>query len=183
MFKSGLLVATVVLLAGTGYAKDFVTTSGNSVDWQYDGASSEVKSESYNWPATYQYQDICVIPVRMDVGFWIKVNGAKDLVMTLKQVEIHKYSGSVDVSINCNVNIELSVAWSKLASIDLGSYSSTATVTPSTLNAPGGTVTVGLALTNVDLSKLQGGQNCVQVGTLTLKVRPNITPTLAGGCS
>jgi hypothetical protein len=183
MLKRNLFVVTVILLAGAGYARDYVTPTGSTVDWEYDGVTSERKAESYNWPATYDYQDICVIPVKMDVGYWIKVNNAKDLVLNLKQVEIHKYAGTVDVSIVSNVNIQLSVVWSKLSSVNLGSYGSSVSVNPSTLDAPGGTVTINLTLSNVDLSNLAGGQNCLQVGTVTLKVRPNVTPQLAGGCS
>jgi hypothetical protein len=183
MLKKGLFTAAIVLLSVGAYAREYVTPEGSNVDWEYDGASAERKAESYNWPAAYQSQDICTIPVRMDVGFWIKVNGAKDLKLNLKQVEIHKYSGSVDVSINCNVNIKLGVSWSKASNIDLGGYSSSVSVSPSTLDAPGGTVTVNLTLSNVNLQNLQGGQNCLQVGVVTLKVTPNVTPQLAGGCS
>jgi len=144
--------------------------------------NSEVKAESWNWPATYDFQDIAVIPVKMDVGFWIKVNGAKDLVLKLKQVEIHKYSGTVNVTIACNVNIQLSVSWSKKSDVNLGSYGSSVSVSPSTLDAPGGTVAISLTLSNVDLSNLAGGANCLEIGAVTLKVRPNMTPQLAGGC-
>jgi hypothetical protein len=179
--KKVVFIVAIALLSVGAYARDYVTPEGSKVDWEYDGATSERKAESYNWPATYDYQDICVIPVRMDVGFWIKVNGCKDLRLNLKQVEIHKYSGSVDVSINCNVNIKLSVSWSKADGVNLGGYWSSAGVSPSTLDAPGGTVTVSLTLGGVDLSNLQGGQNCLQVGTVTLKVAPNVTPVLAGG--
>jgi hypothetical protein len=183
MRQRALWLGTVVLFAGAGYARDYVTPNGSTVDWEFDGSSAERKAESSSWPATYDYQDICVIPANMDVGFWIKVANAKDLVLKLKQVEIHKYSGSVDVLIVCNVNIQVSVVWSKADGINLGSsYGGNATVTPSALDAPGGTVTVGLTLTNVDLSNLQGGQNCLQVGTITLKVRPNMVPRLASGC-
>jgi hypothetical protein len=182
MLKRSLVVVSVVLLAGAAYATDLVPTN-SAVNWQFDGSNSEVKAESYNWPAAYIPQDICVIPVKMDVGYWIKVNNAKDLVLKLKQVEIHKYSGSVDVTLVCNVNIKLSVVWTKDANINLGGYSASASVTPSSLAAPGGTTTVSLALSNVDLSNLQGGQTCLQVGTVTLKVVPDVTPALAGGCS
>ena len=87
MLKRSLFVVTVMLLAGTGYARDYVTPTGSTVDWEYDGSSSEVKSESYNWPATYDFQDICVIPVKMDVGYWIKVNNAKDLVLHYSSID------------------------------------------------------------------------------------------------
>ena len=180
MLKKSLFVVILAALSVGAYARDYVTPEGSKVDWEYDGASAERKAESYNWPATYEYQDICTIPVRMDVGFWIKTNGCKDLKLNLKQVEIHKYSGSVDCSISCNVNIKLSVSWSKDPNVNLGGYGSSVGVSPSTLDAPGGTVTISLTLSNVNLSNLQGGQNSLQVGTVTLKVRPNVTPQLAG---
>jgi hypothetical protein len=191
MLKRSLCVVALVLMGGAGYARDYVTpaggtisaTSGTTLGTATDGSSAEIKGESYNWPTTYTAQDVCVIPVTMDVGFWIKVNNAKDLTLKLKQVEIHKYTGTADVSLNCNVSIKLSVVWTKDASVNLGSYSSSASVSPATLDAPGGTATISLTLSNVDLSNLTGGTNCLQVGTVTLKVTPNVTPQLAGGCS
>jgi len=172
----------VALLSVGAYARDYVTPAGSTVDWEYDGSNSERKAESWNWPASYSSQDICTIPVKMDVGFWIKVNGCKDLVLNLKQQEIHVYKGSVDVSVVCNVSIKLSVSWSKSSSVNLGGYGSSVSVSPSTLDAPGGTCTISLTLSSVDLSGLQGGTNCLQVGTVTLKVTPNVTPCLCGGC-
>jgi hypothetical protein len=208
--KTVFVVALVAMMVPATFGRDYLhadgTWSGNSttvsdqpkVNWEYDGASSERKAESWNWPATYDSQDICVIPVKLDVGFWIKVNGCKDLVINLKQVSIHKYSGSTDVSITCNVNLKLSVSWSKASNINLGGYGHSESVNPSTLDAPGGTVTVTQTLTDVDLAELvkgfpnddpakaipgqTAGANCVTVGSLTLRVRPNVTPVLAGGC-
>jgi hypothetical protein len=179
--KKALFIVAVALISVGAYARDFVTPQGSTVDWEYDGSNSERKAESWNWPATYTAQPICVIPVKMDIGFWIKVNGCKDLVLKLKQVDIHTYKGTVDVSLVCNVNIKLSVSWSRDDS-KLSSGDSSTSVTPSSLAAPGGTVTVMLQLSNVDLSTLPGGSNCVQVGTMTLKVAPDVTPALAGGC-
>ena len=187
--KSLFVVAVLAMLVPATYARDFLDNagawSGSSttltnqpvVNWEYDGANSERKAESYNWPAVYESQDICVIPVKMDVGFWIKVNNCKDLVLNLKQVSIHKYSGTVDVTIVSNVNIALSVSYSQTANIG---GSGNPTVSPNTLDAPGGTVTVSLTRNDVDLSQVAGGQNSLQIGTVTLKVRPNVTPKLAG---
>ena len=194
MLKKNLFIVAVLLIAGAGYARDYLDNAGAwsgtgttltnqpAVNWEYDGAISERKAESWNWPATYTSQDIAVIPVKMDVGFWIKVNNAKDLVLNLKQVSIHKYSGTVDATLVCNVNIKLSVSWSKLSTVNLGGYGHSEAVNPSTLDAPGGTVTISLTLSDVDLSNLVGGTNFLQVGTITLKVVPNVTPQLAGGC-
>jgi len=181
MLTKGIFVLAVSLLTVGAYARDYVTPAGDTVDWEYDGSSSERKAESWNWPATYDYKDVCTIPVRMDVGFWVKVIDCKDKKLDLKQVSIHKYSGSVDVAIQCNVNIQLSVFWTKASGVDLGSYGKSVGVSPSTLDAPGGTVTISLTLTDVNLANLVGGANAIQVGTVTLQVRPNVRPVLAGG--
>lgn len=192
MFKSGICILAAGLLTAGAYARDFVTPAGGTVAWEFDGSNSEIKGESWSWPATFDFQDICVIPVRMDVGFWIRVVDCKNLVLNLKQVEIHKYSGSVNAVIQCNVNVELSVVWAKDPDIslsgDLMTYGSSASVTPSLLDAPGGTVTISLTLSNVDIAgivknsarSISGGQNGVKVGTVTLRVRPNVKPVLAG---
>jgi len=191
MKKLLFVVAVLAMIVPASYARNYVHSDGSidgnagnptNPDWEYDGSNSERKAESWNWPASYNSVPICVIPVRMDVGFWIKVNGCTDLKLNLKQVEIHKYSGTVDVTLVCNVNIKLGVSWSKDSSVNLGSYSSSVSVSPSSLNAPGGTATISLTLSSVDLSNLAGGTNCLQVGTVTLNVTPNVTPCLCGGC-
>jgi hypothetical protein len=180
MLKKGIFVLAASLLTVGAYARDYVTPTGDTVNWEYDGSSSERKAEAYNWPATYDFKDVCVIPVKMDVGFWIKVVDCKNKELKLKQVEIHKYAGSVDVTIQCNVNIQLGVYWTKKDGVDLGNYYANAAVSPGTLDAPGGTVTISLTLGDVDLSKLMGGTTAIQVGTVTLQVRPNVRPILAG---
>ena len=124
-----------------------------SVDWEDDGNNSERKAVSWNWPATYTAQDICIIPVKQDIGFWIKVNSCKGMVLNLKQVQIHKYSGSVGVSLNCNVSIKLSVSFSKASGMPTINQDYL-NVNLSTLNAPGGTVNIALGVKDVDLSGL-----------------------------
>jgi len=184
--KKALLIVAVALLSTGAYARTYVTPAGSTVDWEYNGADSERKAESWNWPATYTSQQICVIPVKMDIGFWIKVNNCTNLVLNLKQTEIHKYSGSVDVSITCNVNIKLSVSWAIASGVNLSgsdmSYGSSVSISPSSLAAPGGTATISLTLSNVSLMNVAGGTNCLQVGTVTLSVVPDVTPCLCGGC-
>jgi len=182
MWNKSRWLTIVLLLAGAGPARDFVTPDGSTVDWEFDGDSAERKAESFNWPATYDFMDVCVIPVHMDVGFWIRVIDAKQKELKLKQVQIHQYTGTVDLGVECNANIELSVSWAKKDGVNLGSYSHTAAVSPSKLVAPGGTVTVRLTLSDVDLRNLLGGTNCLEVGTVTVKVRPDLKPVLASGC-
>jgi len=155
-----------------------------NVNWEYDGDTSERKAESWNWPATYDWQDLCVIPVRMDVGIWIKLIDCKTRKLDLKQVSIHKYSGSTTVGVVTNTAMQIDAYWTKTTTLSLGSYSSSVSTSPSTLIASTSTqnVTVTLTLSDVNIGGLPGGSNCFVVGTVTVRVRPNFKPTLAGGC-
>jgi hypothetical protein len=185
MLKKILFILTVALLAGGAYARDYVTPEGDKVDWEYDGKNSERKGESYSWPAEYKYVDICIIPIKMDVGFWVKVENCKDLVIKLKQDHITEYSGCKKVKVFSNVSVEFTYSIKKLGAegIDAlvpGNYS--ATITPSILEdpAPGGKeIEICVKLKDANLTKVLGGQNNLKVAELTLKVRPNVVPALA----
>jgi hypothetical protein len=209
MKKLLFVVAVLALVAPASFARTYLHTDGNftsyyggqqidpnrfappaaTPDWEYDSNNSELKAESWAWPATYTAQNICIIPVKMDIGFYIRVVGCQTLSLKLKQRDIHSYIGSVTFGVVTNTNISLSVSWTKDGSVDLGSYSHAESVSPQTLTPTSGNatnVTVSLTLTNVSLDKIlvssvQGG-DCKQVGTVTLKVAPNFTPVLAGGC-
>jgi len=206
MKKMLFVVALLAMLVPATYARDYLhqnpdgTTSftgspgdasgqnpATNPDWEFDGATSERKAESYNWPAEYKFVDVCVIPVKMEVGYWIKVNGCKDKVLILKQTEIHKYAGQVTVNIETNVNLEIKASWSKASGMptinqDVLTVNGVGTAT---LNAPGGDIVIFLKVKDVDLKGFnvdtQVGK-CIQIGTVTIQVRPKVTPTLAGAC-
>jgi hypothetical protein len=207
MKKLLFVVALLALLAPATFARDYMhmvldangvrtgATTFNStatvvgpdqpdVNWEYDGNTSERKAESWNWPATYDWQDLCVIPVKMDVGIWIKLIDCKTRELKLKQVEIHKYTGSVTVGVVTNTAMEIGAYWTKTTTLSLGNYGNSVSVSPSTLTPSCSTqnVTITLTLSSVDLCALPGGTNCFVVGTVTVRVRPNFKPTLAGGC-
>jgi hypothetical protein len=185
MLKKTLFILTVALLAGGAYARDYVTPEGDPVDWEYDGKHSERKAEAYMWPAEYKYADICIIPIKMDVGFWVKIENCKDLVIKLKQDHIQDYSGCKKVKVFTNVSVQFDYSIRKIipeGSSDAlvpGKYS--ATITPSILEdpAPGGKeIEICVKLVEANLTKVLGGQNNLKVAELTLKVRPNVVPAL-----
>jgi len=200
MKKLLLIVALVALLAPASFARDYLHVNGtrngtvpvigdpnwaaSNPDWEYDGANSERKAESWSWPATYSWVDVCVIPVRMDVGFFVKVNNCTNLKLDLKQRDIHSYVGSVTVGFVTNTAMKVRGVWTKTATQSFGSYGNSVTCSPDTLTASTSTqnVVVTLTLTGMDLTALPGGTNCFQVGTVTMQVVPNFAPTLAGGC-
>ena len=186
---AALMVPTT--FGGTGYLGNTAGDSG-SVDWERsDGGNDtgpfEVKGENYNWPASYDFVTAATIRVRMEVGFWIKLN-TKDKWLTLQQVEIHKYAGEVTIDIETNVNIEVKASWSKNSgmpdmekdSLKLNDGGDTAAI-----SAPGGALKIYLKLKNVDVknfnTETQVGK-CITIGIVTLKVRPMVRPNITGGC-
>jgi len=184
MLKKMVFIGAVLLISGAAFAaKPTGGYDSSKVDWEEWDGNANMKAESWNWPAEYKYQRICEIPVKMDIGFWIRVVGCKDVVLKLHQDAIRKYSGSIDLQIVCNVNIQLSADFSKASGMPTINKD-WCSVTPSTLDAPGGTVTISLGLKDVDLAGFQSGQvgTCIQVGVVTLSVRPNVAPQLAGAC-
>jgi len=156
------------------------------VAWEKDNSNTNIerKAESWSWPAQYIAQNIMEIPVKMDVGFWIRVNGSSDLVMKLKQIEIHKYSGSLDVTVVTNYSMIMTVSMTITASLS-SSVSSTCKINGAdslVISSGTTTFTITEVLTSVDISNLPGGNTCYQVGYITLKAVPNVTPYLVGGC-
>ena len=188
MLKKSLLVVAVLgmfspALYAVSYPSPLTTTD---VHWEFSGDGnhdSERKAEADKWPAEYKYQEVCRIPVKMEVGFWIKVVNCKDIKINLKQDSIHNYSGSVDVQIVTNVNLQVSADW--VQTIAASMEKDYLNLSASTIDAPGGTITVSLGLKKVDL----GGTGmvagtCVEVGYVSLKVRPNFAPILkSNACS
>ncbi|MCX5646015.1 MAG: hypothetical protein NTZ17_15250 [Phycisphaerae bacterium] len=195
MKKIIFAVALVALMvpatfAGTGYLTGNGTNG--SVDWETtDGGNStgpfEVKGENYNWPATYDFVTAATIRVRMEVGFWIKFN-TKDAWLTLKQVEIHKYAGSVTFAVQNNVNVEVHASFAKLdgmPGMEVDSLSLNEGGDTAQINAPGANLKVYLKIKNVDLSAFNADTQvgkCIQIGLVTLTVRPLVRPNIAGVC-
>ncbi len=183
MLKKMLLVGALLLVTSASYAA--MPNGGydsSKVDVEEWDGHNNIKAESWNWPAEYKYQAVCRIPVKMDVGFWVRVKGCKDAVLKLHQDSIRKYSGTITLSVQCNVAIDLAVDWSANSGMPVSK--DYANINPPNLSAPGGDVTVSLGLKDVDLSafKSEAVGTCIEVGSVTIKVRPAVAPQLAGAC-
>lgn len=184
MLKKLVFVGALLLFSGAVYAaKPGSGYDTAKVDWEEWDGNANMKAESWNWPAEYKYQTIVTIPVKMDIGFWVRVKAHKDLVLKLHQDAIRKYSGSLEVAIECNVSIQLKLDFVKAAGMP-NIEKDWATVTPSVLDPTGGTVVISLGVKNVDLKGFSGQQvgTNIEIGYVTLQVRPNVTPQLAGAC-
>jgi hypothetical protein len=178
MLKKLVFVGALLLITSASYAA--VPTSGfTGVDVEEWDGNANIKGESWSWPAEYKYMPVCVIPVKMDVGFWIRVLGCKDCVIKLHQDAIRTYSGNTTLTIQCNVNIQLKVSFSKNSGMP--AMDNSTSITPSSLAAPGGDVVVALTLSNVDIAGFKTGiGTTIEVGKVTITVRPDVVPTLAG---
>ncbi|UCG56989.1 MAG: hypothetical protein JSU70_19255 [Phycisphaerales bacterium] len=59
------------------------------------------------WPPTYDWMEVCEIPVMMDVGMYIEILCQQELVIKLKQVAFATYEGCTDIHIKSNFYAEL----------------------------------------------------------------------------
>jgi hypothetical protein len=184
MLKKMFLVGALLLVTSASYAALPPSGSYTGVDVEEWDGHNNIKGESWSWPAEYKYQPVCVIPVRMDVGFWVRVKGCKDAKIILKQNQIRKYSGEITLNIQTNVNIDLKADFAKLDGLSASFNTDWAKVTPSNLAAPGGDVVVSVGIKDVDMSKWASDAvgTCIQIGNVTISVRPAVTPQLAGAC-
>jgi len=83
------------------------------------------------------------------------------------------FKGAIRTSVDCDINIKLSVDFTPSATGTAmfdGRYGKS--VSPSTINAPGGYTQLCVWAWNVDLMPQPGG-SLVQVGTLTIKAKPS----------
>jgi hypothetical protein len=209
MKKMLFVVALVALLVPATFARTYLNTGstmwntdsnspGNSTQAtspdreRDDDTNFEIKAENYNWPAEYMFVDAATIPVKMEIGYWIKFT-TKDKVLKLKQMEIHKYAGTVDVAVECNTAIQVKVRFDKdstmptmnVDALYLGIGTATTFSDTIAINAPGATIRISLRLKDVDLKSFnvstQVGK-CIQVGVVTLSVRPQAKPSISGAC-
>jgi hypothetical protein len=185
MLKKLVFVGAVLLIASASFA---TTPKGKYTDgiyaWdveEWDG-NANIKAESWNWPAEYKYLDVCVIPVKMDIGFWVRIKGCKDCEIRLKQNEIRKYSGELTLTVQCNVPIDLKARFDKLSGLQASFNTDFAKVTPSHLDPTGGDIVVSVGIKDVDMGAWAGDVvgTKIQVGNVTISVRPSVDPKLAG---
>jgi hypothetical protein len=184
MLKKMFLVGAMLLVTSASYAALPPSGSFTGVDVEEWDGHNNIKGESWSWPAEYKYQPVCVIPVRMDVGFWVRVRGCKDAKIIMKQTQIRRYSGEITLNVQCNVAIDLKVDFAKLSGLQASFGTDFARITPSNLAAPGGDVVVSVGIKDVDMASWASDAvgTCIQVGNVTISVRPAVTPQLAGAC-
>jgi hypothetical protein len=130
--------------------------------------AGEIKTHS--WPCTLTPLELTQIPVKMDVGYWVKVTN-QNASITLAQESIHVYSGCTDIKVKTNTAVTLSVSITKSGNVG-GNYSAWidgAASIPAMLES---TVKVCAKITDADLSGVAGGTTGVQVASVKVMVVP-----------
>jgi len=129
----------------------------------------------HNWPTGgFIPQELTTIPVKMDVGYWIRVKDQDKVEIKLAQEDTHTYSGCTDMVIECNFNCTLTASISAATGAPVtGDLSVTLNGGGSAnVDAPGGTVNVCAKLANANLKSSVGGAKNVTVATVKIKVVP-----------
>lgn len=201
MLKKMLAVAAILMVAGTVFGAQWDSkfgtfdpnniSSDRTVDyekWSDNGNYTQRKGEVWNWPASYDYLEIGKINVRMEVGFWIRLDCRDNQNLTLKQRQINQYGGQTTCKAYTNVATEWKVSFSLKDGIDIGGgWDKSVAIDPSSFAATKGAaqnVTIKMKIWGVELGKLTPSKDCVDIGTITITVRPSVKPnTFMSGCS
>ena len=153
MLKRSLLAVAVVALLAVGVQ------------------AGELKT--HTWPCDFVPQELTSIKVYMDIGYFIKVQDQnKKIKLVQDTVDLHKFSGCVEIKIDTNFNATLSCEITATGAVP-GDYS--CSVSPSAISAGiGVAVNVCATVTNADLAVTAGPTNDVHVATVKIKVKPTV---------
>ena len=131
----------------------------------------------HDWPTTYVPQEVCDIPVVMDIGFWINVRDQGDLVIELEQLGIREYEGCETITIDCNFDLTLSssivaepVGDPYLPDADYSTWINGADIDAGVGRTA--EVCARVELGDLGLGETTAGASGVQVATVTVKVVP-----------
>jgi hypothetical protein len=185
MVKRTLIaIAVVALLATSVQAFGPVPHIGTGGD--YNGKHNSIKVDiqkiELGWPVEYKALALCVIPVKMSVGYFVQVEKCTERKIKLVQVEckdIDKGAGDwpcyldcEDVKVRANFEAKLGLDKTKTSDVikDWAAYFDGG----DTISASGGyeTVTVCVKAWKARLYKETPGME-INVGTVTLTVKPN----------
>jgi hypothetical protein len=118
----------------------------------------------HHWPARYIPQEICEIPVLMDVAFVsCRVIGSR---VKLLQVGAGAFEGCSTVLVSCTLDVTLSCSITPRGVVE-GTYA--ASLSQSDIDAPGGNTKLCVTLTDAEPGG-QAGRKNVRVATVTITV-------------
>jgi type 1 fimbria pilin len=126
----------------------------------------------HTWPTTFVPQEICTIPVVMDVGYWIVVKDQSKNKITLTQVDIKNFSGCTDIKVENNFALTLTCTIGRDGPVD-GKFSCDFGPGVSALDLDPGanTVKVCAYLTDADMKNSNPKEN-VKVANVKVWVVP-----------
>ena len=168
--------------------------TSRTVDWEVDADNAYItqrKGEVWNWPATYDYVKIGEINVRMEIGFWIKLDCQGDRNMTLKQRTINTYAGQSVCTSTTNVATDWDADFTRNTNGEalFNSDRVAVSISPKT-NVPAGTTqhTIKVKIWDVRLAgttttPMTPSKDCINIGVVNIKVRPAVKPNkfMSGG--
>jgi hypothetical protein len=182
MVKKILFTIAVALLVTTANAGIVVTnhTAGDHAAVKVEGH----ETLNYDWPISWSYDsvNICTIPVKMEIGMYIKIIDCNKKEIWLRQVpcgdvgasDSHYpcYAGSVTVKAIANFNAKLGLSTSKDGSIldNLTCGITSGDVVPGDGNQHD--VVISCKSTKAKLWAHAPGDK-VNVGSVTITVKPN----------
>jgi hypothetical protein len=126
----------------------------------------------HTWPTTFVPQEICTIPVVMDVGYWITVKNQSWNKITMTQVDTKNFSGCTNITVENNFALTLTSSIAKDGPVG-GDFSSDfgPGVSSVDLDPGSNTVKVCAYLSNADMKTSNPKEN-VKVANVKIYVVP-----------
>jgi hypothetical protein len=133
-----------------------------------------------NWPCTFTPQTLCTLPVKMNIGYYVRLTNQGDSINLTQSSESYvKYTGCRKYNVQANFNCDLaaSIAWftqDPKGFVNGSGSTKSVTIDPSQIrNAPSTTeVNICVTLDKLYLGNVAGGSNGVHVADVTVTVVP-----------
>ncbi len=188
MLKRTLIAITVVALLATSAQALGPDPETGTYGGKYQGFKIHPIKMDIFWPfVEYKALDLCVIPVKMEIGIMVQIEECNKKKIVLKQVECGDlglgggdwpcYTGCVNIKVRSNFDIKLGLKTAKIGPVldKWKAYFDGA----DTVDAVSGwnTLTVCVDAWKAKIYEVEAlptaGQT-VDVGTVTVTVKPNV---------
>ena len=164
MLKKSIMVLAVLALAMPAFAGD-----------------AKMKVHVGEWPCVFEWKEACEdIKVVMHVGYYVKIKDCDKKKIKLEQKAIDKYEGCVEISIECNFEMEIKAEVHPTAAGDALSSKWSAwidgdTVVPPTLGGSAEKRDVCVKVEKCNIVKEDPNKE-LTVAYVTILVRPTAQP-------
>ena len=154
-------------------------------DGQHTGIKVNPEDMTIGWPFEYVALDLCTIPVKMEIGYYVEVHKCNELQIKLVQVDCADlvkhanetwpcYQDCTDVTIRSNFEVKLGLNKAKIGNV-LDAWDAYIKGDVATVGPGEDTITICVEAWKARLFESDAAAgSVVNVGTVTITVKPAV---------